>query len=166
MMDDLTGLVNRRGYDARLSSEWNRSKRENSSISVMMIDIDKFKNYNDSYGHLQGDKALIKVAHIIEQTLKRPADFCARWGGEEFVALLPDTELQGAMILAEEVRVIIENTLIPLDNGNTSKVTVSIGVNSVVPGQDSSIQDFIAGADYALYSAKASGRNRVIKFQG
>jgi len=164
-IDDLTGLVNRRGYDARLSTEWNRAKREQAPISIMMIDIDKFKEYNDTYGHLQGDNALITIAKVTESVFKRPGDFCARWGGEEFVALLPDTELPGAMSLAEEIRDLVENTKVLCENGHVTNVTVSIGVNTVSPDQDDSVQDFIAGADYALYTAKNSGRNRVVKFE-
>ena len=165
MLDELTGLVNRRGYDSRLSAEWSRAKREMSSISIMMIDIDRFKEYNDTYGHLQGDTALVTIAKVIEGSFKRASDFCARWGGEEFVALLPDTDISGAMGLAEEIREVVENTKVLCENGHVTKITVSIGVNTVLPEQDSSVQDFIAGADYALYTAKNSGRNRAIKFE-
>ena len=164
-MDELTGLFNRRGFDSRLRLEWNRAKREQTMSSIMMIDIDSFKKYNDVYGHLQGDVALYTVAKVIEQTLKRPADFCARWGGEEFIVLLPDTDLPGALTVAEQIRKNIENTQIPCDNGNITKATVSIGVNTIMPKQDVLVHDFIAGADHALYRAKESGRNRVCKYE-
>jgi len=165
LMDELTGLYNRRGFDSRLRLEWNRARREQIPISIMMIDIDYFKKYNDGYGHMQGDVALQRVAKIIERVLKRPADFCARWGGEEFIALLPDTALPGALIVAEEIRKNIEDAQIPCDNGYITKTTVSIGVNTIMPKQDVLVRDFITGADSALYSAKDSGRNRVCKYE-
>jgi len=165
LMDELTGLFNRRGFDSRLRLEWSRARREQTPISVMMIDIDNFKKYNDVYGHLQGDIALQSVAKIIEQTLKRPADFCARWGGEEFVALLPDTELPGALRVAEQIRKNVEDTQITCSDGDITNTTVSIGVNINMPKQDVLVQDFIAGADHALYAAKESGRNRVCKYE-
>jgi len=165
LMDELTGLFNRRGFDSRLRLEWSRARREQTPISVMVIDIDNFKKYNDVYGHLQGDIALQSVAKIIEQTLKRPADFCARWGGEEFVALLPDTELPGALRVAEQIRKNVEDTQITCSDGDITNTTVSIGVNINMPKQDVLVQDFIAGADHALYAAKESGRNRVCKYE-
>ncbi|MCL2628737.1 MAG: diguanylate cyclase [Oscillospiraceae bacterium] len=166
IIDELTGVTNRRGYESRFHLEWNRAKREQKPISLMMIDIDHFKAYNDTYGHLQGDIALKTVAQAIEHTLKRPADFCARWGGEEFVVLLPDTELEGTLSLAEEIRESIENLSIASGHGTITKLTVSIGLNALTPMQDASSQNFVAGADYALYAAKTAGRNKVVKFEG
>lgn len=165
LMDELTGAFNRRGFDSRLRLEWNRAMREHTPISIIMIDIDFFKKYNDEYGHLQGDRALKEVAAVLKNTLKRPADFSARWGGEEFVALLPDTDLPGTLNVAEQLRKNIEDTPIPLDDGSITKVTASLGVNAVRLSPNSSVSDFLAGADEALYAAKASGRNRVCTFE-
>jgi len=165
LMDELTGLFNRRGFDSRLRLEWNRARREQTPVSLMMIDIDFFKKYNDIYGHLQGDIALQEVAKVIAQSLKRPADFCARWGGEEFIALLPDTDLPGALNVAEQIRKGVEETDILCDNGNVTHVTVSIGVNIILPTQDIFVKAFIDGADNALYAAKDSGRNRVCTYE-
>jgi len=166
LSDELTGLFNRRGFDYRLRMEMNRSRREQTPICVIMLDIDDFKEYNDTYGHLQGDAALQATANVIMQTLRRPADFSARWGGEEFIALLPDTDMHGALGVAESIRSSIEDCRIYCTNGDTSKITVSIGLNTYVPGSDLSVRDFIAGADEALYTAKRSGKNRVCKFEG
>ena len=161
MMDHLTEIPNRRSFDQRLRLEWGRAIRESSSISMMMIDVDRFKLYNDTYGHLQGDAALQMVAKTITQTLKRSTDLVARWGGEEFVVVLPNTELDGALYVAEEIRTNIENALIPCLDGRGTKVTVSLGVHSHVPNVNSSIDKFISKADHALYAAKETGRNRV-----
>jgi len=165
LSDELTGLFNRRGFDYRLRMELNRAKRERTQISIMLIDIDLFKNYNDVYGHLQGDTALQIVAKVIKNTLKRPADFCARWGGEEFVVLLPDTDLPGTMAVAESLRRNIEMAAIPCLDGEITGVTASLGVNIAAPTQDVSVQDFISRADKALYIAKESGRNRVCQYE-
>jgi len=164
LMDELTGLFNRRGFDSRLRFEWNRARREQTPISMVMIDIDNFKKYNDIYGHLQGDTALQTVAKVIKQTLKRPADFSARWGGEEFIALLPYTDLPGALDVAEQIRKSVEDTQIPCGNGDITKTTISLGVNTIIPKKDILVQGFIAGADHALYAAKQSGRNRVCEY--
>ena len=161
MRDQLTGIPNRRAFDNRLEIEWNRGKREKGPISIMMLDADKFKNYNDTFGHQQGDVALKTIAATLKQTLKRPADFYARWGGEEFVVLLPATDAAGAAVVAEQIRAEIEKATIPSADERGAKITVSIGVNAMVPEQDSNPKDFIAAADAALYWAKETGRNRV-----
>jgi diguanylate cyclase (GGDEF)-like protein len=152
LIDALTGIPNRRSFDSRLATEWSRAVREKSSLSMLIIDIDHFKNFNDSHGHQQGDIVLKRVAEIIKSTLKRPADFFARWGGEEFVALLPNTSSAGALKFAEAIRENIQNN---------SNVTASIGNSSIIPTPNDAIKDFIEHADKALYVAKASGRNRV-----
>ena len=161
MLDQLTNLPNRRNFDGRLNKEWDRAKREQKPISILVMDVDKFKNYNDTYGHQQGDVALQMVAKIITRSLKRPTDFASRWGGEEFIALLPNTELAGALSIAEDIRCSTENSEIHHSNGLMSKVTVSIGVNTQIPFRDSMYDEFIAQADKALYKAKETGRNRV-----
>ena len=161
-LDQLTKIPNRRSFDNRLALEWDRSIRGKTPLSIMMIDVDKFKNYNDAYGHQQGDIALRTVAKVFPQSLKRTVDLAARWGGEEFVVLLPDTDSGGALGVAEKIRASVEHTVIPAADAAAANVTVSIGVNTQVPTQTSSIDDFIAKADEALYQAKATGRNKAV----
>jgi diguanylate cyclase (GGDEF)-like protein len=162
MIDQLTGIPNRRSFDERLHVEWKLAIREQTPISILMIDVDKFKNLNDKYGHQQGDVALQTIAKNFPLAFKRPSDFSARWGGEEFIALLPNTPIDGAMDIAEKIRSGIENTDIPFSGGPPIRATISIGVNSLVPSQDSSADEFISIADRALYEAKQAGRNRVV----
>ena len=165
MTDRLTELPNRRFFEGRMKSEWWRSHRELTPLSILMLDIDNFKNYNDTYGHQQGDNALCAVASAFTEVLKRPGDFAARWGGEEFIMLLPNTDIVGAIDVAEQLRVHIEAMEIPGTAGNgVTKVTASIGTNTKLPGEESTIEKFIGGADKALYSAKNNGRNRVRSF--
>jgi diguanylate cyclase (GGDEF)-like protein len=166
MADQLTGIPNRRSFDYQLRLEWNRAKRDKTSLSVFLIDIDKFKIYNDTYGHLQGDKALQAVAKVTERSLKRSTDFLARWGGEEFVVLLPSIDVPGASIVAEHIRKNIEDVPSPCTDGAITKITVSIGINTLMNVQESSVHDFIDGADQALYTAKKTGRNRVCIYEG
>jgi len=163
LIDPLTKIPNRRGFETRLDAEWNRSFRERTPISLLLIDIDKFKNYNDTYGHQQGDAALIAFAEIASKALLRTSDFAARWGGEEFVILLPGSDMEGAEEVAERVRENVESAVIPTEEGTETRMTVSVGVNSAVPGTETSIDDYIKVADQALYSAKEQGRNRVVR---
>jgi diguanylate cyclase (GGDEF)-like protein len=162
MIDQLTNIPNRRSFDDRLHIEWNHAIREHTPISFLMIDVDKFKDYNDTYGHQQGDVVLKTVAKVFAQAVKRSGDFAARWGGEEFVVLLPNTVLTGALDIAEKIRMDVEEELIPCANGSTNRVTISIGVNSLVPVQGNSVDAFISNSDKSLYTAKAQGRNRVV----
>ena len=162
LIDPLTKISNRRGFENRLNVEWNRAFRERTPISFFIMDIDKFKNYNDTYGHQQGDAALKTFADISSKTLMRSIDFAARWGGEEFVILLPGTDLSGAMEVAERIRKNVEASIVLAEDGMETKITVSIGVNSIIPDANISIEDFIKKADQALYRAKELGRNRVI----
>ena len=161
MVDQLTGIPNRRSFDDRLAVEWKHAIRENRPISILIIDIDKFKTYNDVYGHQQGDVVLQKVAQTIQRSLKRPTDLATRWGGEEFVILLPETDLEGALEVAEHIRENIEQEKIACADGSTPRVTVSIGVNTQYPTQGSPTESFFSNADKALYVAKELGRNRV-----
>jgi diguanylate cyclase (GGDEF)-like protein len=161
MMDQLTNLPNRRSFDERLHMEWRQAMREHTLISMLMMDVDHFKHFNDTYGHQQGDVVLQIVSNVFPRSFKRSGDFAARWGGEEFAALLPNTPLAGAMDVAEKIRSGIEAATIPCFDGSTAKVTISIGVNTLMPTQDSSLDAFISGADKALYAAKESGRNKV-----
>ena len=160
-IDGLTSIPNRRCFDDRMNMEWHRAIRDNTFISILMMDVDKFKIYNDTYGHQQGDVVLQAVAKTITQSLERPSDFGARWGGEEFIVLLPNTDSDGALTIAERIRLNISNVAIPCADGAETKVTVSIGVNTQKPQTNSSHDSFIAEADQALYKAKKSGRNRV-----
>ena len=166
LMDQLTNIPNRRSFDERLHLEWGRAIRDETPISILILDFDNFKEYNDIHGHKQGDKALQGVAKILMQELKRAVDFVARWGGEEFVVLLPNTDRDKALIIAERMRASIEATQIPLPDGQTSKITISIGVNAKIPAPIDSADDFLYHADKALYAAKNGGRNRVILYDG
>jgi diguanylate cyclase (GGDEF)-like protein len=125
-----------------------------------MMDLDRFKNINDNYGHQLGDTILQTVAKIFSHSLRRSGDFTARWGGEEFVVLLPNTPLDGALEVAENIRLDVEKMGIPFAE-QILKITISIGVNSQIPVQNSVADDFISLADKALYSAKQEGRNKV-----
>jgi diguanylate cyclase (GGDEF)-like protein len=164
MIDQLTKLPNRRSFESCIELEWGRAQREQTPISILMTDLDKFKDYNDTYGHQQGDIALVSVAKVFMRFLKRPGDFAARWGGEEFIVLIPNTESQGAVELAEHIRKAVEEIEIPASDGIMTKMTISIGVNTWSKGTVSSIERFISEADKALYEAKRSGRNRVCEF--
>jgi len=153
MTDQLTDIPNRRNFDNRLNLEWRRATRDKLPISLLILDVDKFKAYNDTHGHQEGDVILKTVAKTIEQTVKRPGDFVARWGGEEFVILLPNTNSEGAMTVAESIRLNVEKSTV---------VTISIGVTTQIPERDCSLDNFISTADTALYKAKQTGRNRVL----
>jgi diguanylate cyclase (GGDEF)-like protein len=160
LTDTLTGLPNRRNFDMRLDIEWQLAIREKQRISFLMLDVDHFKNYNDVYGHQQGDEVLRIIAKTIENTPKRPGDFVARWGGEEFAVLLSNTGINGALKIAEAIRANIEKTHMVV-NGSVAKLTVSIGMNTQSPEQGNSLEAFISVADKELYKAKETGRNRV-----
>jgi diguanylate cyclase (GGDEF)-like protein len=163
MTDQLTGLPNRRYFDARFKTEWARAYRDHAPLSILVADIDKFKNYNDSYGHQQGDMALIAFAQVFMEPLKRAADFAARWGGEEFIALLPNTDSYGALNVAEKIRKSIEDFEVPrLEKipESAAKITVSIGANTQIHGDESTVMEFFAKADEALYESKKNGRNQ------
>ena len=162
LIDPLTKISNRRGFENRLNAEWSNANRGRNPLSILMMDIDKFKTYNDTYGHQQGDVALKTFADVSSRSLNRPSDFIARWGGEEFVILLPNADADGAAEVAERVRKNIEDSVILTEEGMETKITVSIGINSVIPSIDISIGEFIKEADQALYKAKESGRNRFV----
>ncbi|MDR0454221.1 MAG: diguanylate cyclase [Deferribacteraceae bacterium] len=162
-IDQLTEIPNRRSFDSRMMLEWDRAFRSKEPITVFMIDVDKFKNYNDTYGHQEGDIALKTVADLASSALKRSTDFIARWGGEEFIILLPNTDEKGLNV-AENIRENIEKASIVLPNHPNTKITVSIGVNTVIPTENVSISKFISGADEAMYNAKKTGRNKVCVF--
>jgi diguanylate cyclase (GGDEF)-like protein len=161
LTDPLTNLPNRRNFDMRLDIEWRIAIREKQKISFLMLDIDHFKIYNDKYGHQQGDKILCLIARTIEGTLKRPGDFAARWGGEEFAVLLSNTSASGASKIAESIRVNVEKINVSMVSNSIDKLTISIGVNTQAPEQNSSLETFISIADKELYKAKETGRNQV-----
>jgi len=161
LIDPLTKISNRRGFENRFNADWGRAVREQTPISFMIMDIDKFKNYNDTYGHHQGDAALKAFAETALNSISRANDFVARWGGEEFVIILPNTDIVGAAEVAENVRENIEALIIPTEEGEETGITVSIGVNSTIPDTEKSSSDFLTKADQALYKAKEAGRNRV-----
>lgn len=163
-IDSLTGLANRRHFDESLHIEWKRAARNHAPLSVMLLDIDYFKSYNDTYGHLKGDDVLRRVAGIVRKCVMRPADQASRYGGEEFVVILPETPTQGASQVAEEIRRSVEALNIPHEGSEiASCLTLSIGIATVVPDDNGdSPLSLVNLADAALYQAKRSGRNQVV----
>lgn len=161
-IDVLTGLANRRKFDAYYDTEWNAAKRDQRMISLLMIDIDCFKPYNDKYGHLAGDEALTQIAETLQKYVSRPRDLVARYGGEEFICLLPETSLDAAITVAEKLRAKIEQLDIIHEFSLSSvRMTISIGIANVIPEECHSKEDVIDLADKALYRAKKAGRNCV-----
>lgn len=162
-LDGLTGLNNRRRFDEYLQAEWRRAARERAPLSLLLVDVDHFKRYNDRYGHLGGDEALKRVAAAIQGSCHRPADLAARFGGEEFAVILPETPSQGAKQLAETIHKRVAAFEGPAGGASVeSHLTVSIGVATATPHPDSSALEFIMRADQALYEAKKAGRNRTV----
>jgi diguanylate cyclase (GGDEF)-like protein len=160
--DGLTNLVNRRGFDARLKMELSRAVRDGLSMAVIMIDVDHFKRFNDTYGHQVGDECLRQVASVLSTSVLRPADLVARYGGEEFVVILPMVNQAGAVAVANRILEAVLAMAIPHSgNDGVGMVTVSVGVASGVPARGMEEKDLITLADRALYQAKNSGRNRV-----
>ena len=159
--DGLTGLANRAHLDCMLAYEYARHLRSGKELSLILLDIDQFKAFNDSYGHIDGDECLRAVARAMNKTVSRVTDLLARYGGEEFVILLPETSLSGAVILAEKVRSCISDLALPNRNSSAGHVTASLGVVSGRFSTGSSIVDVLTEADIQLYAAKAGGRNRV-----
>jgi two-component system chemotaxis family response regulator WspR len=160
--DGLTGLSNRRHFDEYLELEWRRASRDQTQLSLMMIDVDFFKAYNDNFGHLEGDEALRQVAKAIRASSARPSDLPARYGGEEFALVLPSTSPGGARLLAEKLRMTVAGMNIPhIAPVPGSTLTVSIGVSTIVPQPGSNSRQLIQEADKGLYAAKHNGRNQV-----
>jgi diguanylate cyclase (GGDEF)-like protein len=161
LQDGLTGIPNRRSFDETLMREWQRARRNASELSLVMIDIDHFKSYNDSYGHLAGDDCLRRVTAAVAQSL-RVTDYLARYGGEEFACILPDTGEEGALISAERIRCHVASASIPHGASPVAPhVTVSLGIASMVPSEKMAPESLIEMADRMLYRAKDGGRNRV-----
>jgi diguanylate cyclase (GGDEF)-like protein len=167
ILDELTGIANRRFFNILVAQEWGRATRAVVPLSMILIDIDFFKNYNDYYGHPAGDRCLKQVAATLNSLTRRPGDCVARYGGEEFVVLLAHTGLRGALAVAETLRTSIEDLCLehvasPVHNC----VTLSLGVASTVPDRGNSPELLLSAADQAVYQAKREGRNCVRAFQG
>jgi len=160
--DGLTNIANRRRFNASLELEWESARSNGQPLSVLMFDIDFFKQYNDLYGHVKGDRCLIDIAQTLDLALDGPRDLVARFGGEEFVVLLPQADASVALKVAERCqRLIKKQAIIHAQSPHEQRITVSIGVGSVVPGEHLKPSDFIEAVDRQLYAAKRNGRNRI-----
>lgn len=165
LVDGLTGIANRRRFDLHLDDEFRRAKRHDSPLSLVMIDVDYFKDYNDNYGHQRGDDCLVQLAGALSRVLNRARDLAARYGGEEFTVILPDTNEDGALQIAEVMRAEVEALRIEhAYSGVANYVTVSLGVSTLTPDHTSKTGSLIHAADRALYQAKRSGRNCVVVY--
>ncbi len=162
VIDALTGVPNRRAFDAALEREWTRAIRAKKPISVALLDIDSFKLYNDAYGHPQGDYCLQQIARACRDSVVRATDCFARYGGEEFGLVIPDTEARCAGKIAERLRMAVETLAIPHEGAPRGIVTVSVGVTSMVPKRGAQHRELVESADRALYRAKGTGRDRVV----
>lgn len=160
--DGLTGVANRRHFDEFLVREWQRASRESHSLALIMADIDFFKAYNDNLGHQAGDDCLRRVAQTLQSQVRRPADLVARYGGEEFAVILTNTDQQGAFYVAQTIVEAMAALNIAHPTSSHHLVTLSMGVDALIPQSGDDAKDLIAAADEALYKAKASGRNKII----
>lgn len=162
-IDSLTQLYNRRHFEYEMEKEWKKARRDEQSLALLVIDIDYFKLYNDTYGHAAGDECLRDVARLLGQSLHRPGDLLARIGGEEFVALLPGSERDGAMMVAQTMQTILQQAqIIHATSPVSDYVTVSIGICLTVPEVDDTSLGLFQAADKALYRAKTKGRNQIV----
>lgn len=161
--DPLTGVANRRKFEETLATEWQRARRAQTPVALVMIDVDSFKAYNDTYGHQSGDLVLQRVSDALRTGVRRAGDLVARFGGEEFVVLLPATDLRHALTTADDIRRSVESLALPHSGSAAGLVTISAGVASIVPTTDDA-SALVAIADQQLYEAKRSGRNRVMPF--
>jgi diguanylate cyclase (GGDEF)-like protein/PAS domain S-box-containing protein len=165
MRDGMTGLFNRRTFDEEMNNEWRRALRTSTPFSLIILDIDYFKSYNDTYGHQQGDKCLKAVADVVKNSVHRKGDLTARYGGEEFVILLPSSSKNDALFIAECIRSNVAELRLPHKNSSIQKVvTASLGVGTLVPTLKNSPEKLFKLADKALYAAKSQGRNRVVSY--
>ncbi|WP_375502313.1 diguanylate cyclase [uncultured Nostoc sp.] len=161
-IDFLTQVANRRRFEEYLDIEWRRMRRSQQPLSLILVDVDFFKSYNDTYGHPMGDRCLSKIARVIKDVVQRPADLVARYGGEEFAVILSNTDILGAAHIAEKICFAVRKLAIPHENSQVnSYVTVSAGLATVIPTFNFNFQKIIVAADKALYQAKAAGRDRV-----
>lgn len=162
-LDGLTGIANRRRFDEYIMTEWQRAIREQHPLSLILIDVDYFKNYNDTYGHLLGDDCLKKIAEILQKMSQRATDLAARYGGEEFVLVLPNTSQCGAQKVAQRIKAAIADQTIPHKSSSVSEqITLSMGIMTVTPHVMMEMTDFIRRADQALFKAKSEGRDRIV----
>lgn len=161
--DELTQIPNRRAFDDRLDVNWREAYRRQEPISLLFIDIDNFKKFNDQHGHDQADEALRRVAKALQSTTHRPVDIACRWGGEEFVVLLPNTNALGANLMAQQIQAVVNDLMIPLRNSESTKVTVSIGTATMLAKDALSMHDLIRRADAAMLEAKRNGRDRIVQ---
>ena len=160
--DSLTGVANRRMFDTVLQVEWAKARAIGEPLSIILADIDFFKQYNDLYGHLQGDACLKQVAHALDQAASRTRDLCARFGGEEFVLILPATSEEAALNVAERCRKLLaRKEILHTGSGVSRQVTISMGLGTVIPGASDDANSFLDMIDRRLYKAKAEGRDRV-----
>ncbi|MDR2746666.1 MAG: diguanylate cyclase [Treponema sp.] len=162
MIDALTDIPNRRFFDMRIKEEWRRACRHKTCMSMLMLDVDNFKKYNDTYGHPQGDRLLKFIGKVLQDNLHRPSDMAARLGGEEFAVLLGDTDTVGAIRVADAIRQDVEKGIVPTPQGKPTSITISIGIGSILPVMDGDFMDLVQQADKYLYIAKESGRNRIV----
>jgi diguanylate cyclase (GGDEF)-like protein len=161
LMDGLTRLQNRPSFDEHLAQAWHHHVRNGEPLSVMMIDVDHFKRYNDTYGHLAGDTCLRQVAMCLQAAVDRKQDIVARYGGEEFAVVLPGTGLEGARLVAQRLLTEVRNAAIPHSGSSTgSRLSISVGIGVTGPPGVDSAQKLVSVADAALYRAKRSGRDR------
>lgn len=163
-IDALTEVYNRRKLDNTMEVEWKRSSRTGKPFAFLLIDLDNFKSYNDTYGHIEGDLCLRKTASIMKETLRRSSDEIFRYGGEEFGVILPFTDLKSAQIVAERLRKNVETAAITHESSNIGVLTISIGMTSATGEKDNQYMEMYIEADKALYAAKRSGRNKIIAF--
>lgn len=164
--DGLTGLANRRRFDDYLTREWLAHKRTKKEFSLILCDVDHFKFFNDTYGHREGDDCLKRIAQALDGCMRRPRDMAARYGGEEFAAILPETGLEGALQMAENIRLQVAALDIPHESSKVcDHITISLGVAVAVPTPDLTEKDFIEMADLSLYEAKEQGGRNCVKFR-
>ena len=162
-LDGLTHIANRRQFDVTLALEWKRLSRDAKPLSLIFCDIDFFKKYNDNYGHVNGDNCLKKVALAITSSIRRPADIAARYGGEEFAVIMPDTDLDGAVVVAEEIRKAVRKLGIAHTQSEAGPViSLSLGVTTMTPDSEKSPETIILAADNLLYQAKEAGRDQIM----
>lgn len=165
-LDGMTGIANRRRFDEILAAEWQRAHRTQRPLSLILCDVDAFKLYNDTHGHLAGDECLRTVATVLSKNMRRPADLAARYGGEEFALILPETDADGAIAVAEACRAEVE--ALAMRNQDTPPariITLSVGIASIAPATGSHPADLISLADRGLYHAKATGKNKVVRLE-